>query len=280
MQDFPYYLGAPLWSLPDWKGNFYTPKAKAGDFLSEYARFFNAVEGNTTFYATPSEANVARWVESTPDYFRFSFKFPREITHDKKLLHVEQDTEDFLKRMAPLGQKLNNFLVQLPASFTPAMLERLNDFLANLPKDYGYAVEVRHPDFFTQAESRAALNAVVKQHSVDRVIFDSRPVHAAAPLDQSTQDAQRKKPRLPVQLDVTHQQPMLRYIGHPVLEENQKWLEPWAAQTVRWLQAGLKPYIYLHTPSNILVPQLALKFHAWVKQRMPEVADLPKFPLG
>lgn len=278
MQDFPYYLGAPLWSVPEWKGRFYSPTTKAGDFLSEYSKFFNAVEGNTTFYATPSEANVARWAEATPDHFRFSFKFPRDITHDKKLQNVELDTEAFLKRMSPLGQKLNNFMVQLPASFSPSMLNRLDEFLESLPKIYGYAVEVRHPDFFINPEVRAALNEVVKKHAVDRVIFDSRPVHSAAPVDQATQDARRKKPRLPVQLDVTGQQPMLRYIGHPMLEENQRWLEPWAAQTVRWLQAGLKPYIYLHTPSNVMVPELALTFHGWVKQRMPEFPDLPSFP--
>ena len=113
---------------------------------------------------------------------------------------------------------------------------------------------------------------------VDGVILDSRPVHAATSIDESTKEDKNKKPRLPVQLDTTAQAPMLRYIGHPVLEENQKFLEPWVAQTARWLEAGMKPYIYLHTPSNIQVPVLARQFHALLQKRVEGLADLPVFP--
>ncbi|PID49259.1 MAG: hypothetical protein CR991_07705 [Proteobacteria bacterium] len=274
----PYYLGAPLWSQNEWKGNFYTAQAKAGDFLRQYARFFNAVEGNTTFYATPSAVNVARWVEATPPDFRFSFKFPREITHKAKLARVNAETQAFLKRLAPLGERLNNFMLQLPASFSPERLPLLEQFLRELPTDYGYAVEVRHPAFFTDANQRQRYNELLKKRGVDRVIFESRPVHSAPALDEATREAQERKPRLPVQLDVTAQSPILRYIGHPVLEENQSRLEPWAAQTARWLQAGLTPRIFLHTPNNLQVPKLALQFHHMLQQRLPELPDLPAFP--
>lgn len=278
MTSIPYYLGAPLWAVNEWKGDFYTKKAKPAEYLKQYAQFFNAVEGNTTFYATPSEAMVARWLESTPETFRFSFKFPRVITHEYKLQGVSAETKAFLERMQPLGQRLNGFLVQLPASFTPAMLQALAEFIQSLPPIYKYAVEVRHPAFFTDASIRQHYNELLQGLNVDRVVFDSRPVHSAPATDEATQEAQRKKPRLPVQLDATAQAPMLRYIGHPILEENQKFLEPWVAQTARWLEAGMKPYIYLHTPNNVQVPMLARQFHAMLQKRVEGLVDLPAFP--
>lgn len=262
-----YYLGAPLWALAAWKGILFTGNAKPAEFLEQYAQRFNAVEGNTTFYATPSEANVDRWVKSTPETFRFSFKFPKEITHKAHLVNVEQATIDFLKRLEPLGQRLH-YMIQLPASFKPSELPQLEAFIKTLPKEYGYAVEVRHPDFFTKPQHRQALNEVLSTLQVDRVIFDSRAVHSAPKIDQATEEAQLKKPRLPVQLDTTAQHPMLRHIGHPIQSDNEVWLAPWIAQTARWIVEGKKPFVYLHTPSNEGVPPLADWFQTQVQARL------------
>ncbi len=106
MKSRPYYIGAPLWALKEWKGRFFTKSAKPADFLRQYAQFFNAVEGNTTFYSVPSEEMVSRWLESTPDTFRFSFKFPRTISHYHKLQHCDAEVAEFLKRLEPLGERL------------------------------------------------------------------------------------------------------------------------------------------------------------------------------
>ncbi|WP_028487720.1 DUF72 domain-containing protein [Thiothrix lacustris] len=275
MQPLPYYLGLPLWSNAHWKGSLFGADAKPADFLAQYAQVFNAVEGNTTFYAVPSAEMVSRWLAVTPESFRFSFKFPRTITHQHYLIHAAKETQEFLHRLSPLGQRMDGLMVQLPATFSPSELSMLESFLRSLPRDYQYAVEVRHPAFFTHAASRAAYNALLEDLGVDRVIFDSRPLHAAAPLDAATREAQSRKPRLPVQLDVTAGQPVLRYIGHPVLEANHDWLDRWVAQTARWLAEGKRPRIFLHTPNNHLAPALARLFHTHLQQRVPELPDLP-----
>ena len=262
-----YYLGAPLWALAAWKGSLFTAKAKPAEFLEQYAQRFNAVEGNTTFYATPAAAMVERWKQSTPETFRFSFKFPKEITHKAHLINVGQATTEFLQRLAPLEQRLH-YMIHLPASFKPSELPQLQAFIQTLPQDYSYAVEVRHPDFFTKVLHRQALNELLSEWQVDRVIFDSRAVHAAPKLDQATEEAQLKKPRLPVQLDTAANQPMLRHIGHPLQTDNEQWLLPWVAQTARWIQAGKRPFIYLHTPSNTGVPALADWFQTQVQERL------------
>jgi uncharacterized protein YecE (DUF72 family) len=277
MNPLPYYLGAPLWANAHWKGTLFGVDAKPADFLAQYARVFNAVEGNTTFYAVPSADMVRRWVDATPESFRFSFKFPRTITHQHHLIHAAKETQEFLQRMQPLGQRLNGLMVQLPASFSPNALSMLEAFLRSLPVDYRYAVEVRHPAFFTHTESRATFNALLESLGVDRVIFESRPVHAAPPLDEATREAQQRKPRLPVQLDATADQPVLRYIGHPVLEANHPWLDRWVAQTARWLEEGRHPRIFLHTPNNDLAPELARLFHQQLQVKLPGLPDLPVF---
>ncbi|WP_245536579.1 DUF72 domain-containing protein [Thiothrix nivea] len=275
MENLPYYLGLPLWANAQWKGSLFSADAKPAEFLSQYARVFNVVEGNTTFYSVPSVEMVLRWVNATPESFRFSFKFPRTITHQHHLIHAGKETQEFLQRLEPLGQRLDGLMVQLPASFSPSEMPMLESFLRSLPADYRYAVEVRHPAFFTQVEARAAYNALLERLGVDRVIFESRPVHAAPPLDVATRETQARKPRLPVQLDATAEQPVLRYIGHPVLAKNHAWLDRWVAQAARWLEEGKRPRIFLHTPDNYLAPQLARMFHAQLQQRVHGLADLP-----
>ncbi|HPE61670.1 MAG TPA: DUF72 domain-containing protein [Thiolinea sp.] len=278
MNPLPYYLGAPLWANKAWKGCFFSNTARPADFLAQYAGFFNAVEGNTTFYSVPSAAMVQRWLASTPAGFHFSFKFPRTITHEAHLQHCAAEVTAFLARMAPLGERLQPFMIQLPGRFGPESLTVLTQFLDTLPTDYRYAVEVRHPAFFTDPACRVAYDRELEARGVDRVIFDSRPVHAAPALDQPTREAQERKPRLPVQLDVTASRPLLRYIGHPVLAENRCWLLPWAAQTARWLADGLVPHVFLHTPGNLEVPALAQLFHALLQERLPDLPPLPAFP--
>ncbi|WGZ95778.1 MAG: DUF72 domain-containing protein [Candidatus Thiothrix putei] len=274
MQALPYYLGLPLWANAHWKGSLFRADAKPAAFLAQYAQVFNAVEGNTTFYSVPSVDMVQRWLAATPESFRFSFKFPRTITHQHQLLHVAKETQEFLQRMQPLGQRLSGLMVQLPATFAPDSLSMLETFLRSLPGDYRYAVEVRHPAFFTDKVARTTYNGVLESLGVDRVIFESRPLHAAPALDVATREAQSRKPRLPVQLDTTAQQPVLRYIGHPVLEANHAWLDRWGAQTARWIGEGKCPRIFLHTPDNTLAPALAQMFHYQLQQRLSGLADL------
>ncbi len=77
----PYFLGCPSWSEPAWRGSIYPRDIRPADCLSHYCRLFNAVEGNTTFYARPSAATVQRWAAQMPAGFRFCAKLPREISH-------------------------------------------------------------------------------------------------------------------------------------------------------------------------------------------------------
>src|SRR5262245_55999561 len=134
--------------MKSWIGRLFPPGTKHGDFLARYAEVFNTVEGNTTFYALPTPETVARWREQVPDTFRFCFKFPREITHDKLLVGAQAEVATFLARVAPLEHKLGTLMLQLPPRFGPGQLATLAQFLAALPAEFHYAVELRHDLFF------------------------------------------------------------------------------------------------------------------------------------
>ena len=98
-----YFLGCPEWSRPEWKGSLLPTRTRPADFLAGYARVFNTVEGNTTFYALPRSDVVERWKESTPSDFRFCFKFPRSISHDRKLENTNRIDKGILPANCSLG---------------------------------------------------------------------------------------------------------------------------------------------------------------------------------
>ena len=57
----PIRLGTQGWNYDSWVGPFYPERTKAADFLSTYARGFNTVEVDSTFYAIPSVRTVRGW---------------------------------------------------------------------------------------------------------------------------------------------------------------------------------------------------------------------------
>ena len=69
----PYFIGCPSWSENAWREYLYPADARSSDYLGLYSQVFNAVEGNTTFYARPSTATVQRWAEiASPVWARVS----------------------------------------------------------------------------------------------------------------------------------------------------------------------------------------------------------------
>ncbi len=138
------HIGTCAWSHEDWRGVFYPDHLPAPERLGYYARWFDAVEVDSTFYHTPTPAVAAHWAEVTPPGFRFSCKVPREITHERKLRDSDQALAAFLRGVEPLGEKLACLLVQTPRWFDPKHDEHaLRDFLHGLPKGFRWAVEFR-----------------------------------------------------------------------------------------------------------------------------------------
>ncbi|MFC0710969.1 DUF72 domain-containing protein [Azorhizophilus paspali] len=269
----PYYLGCPSWSEAGWRGRLYPDGTPASDYLALYAQVFNAVEGNTTFYARPSVAIVQRWAQRMPAHFRFCAKLPRDISHSAELRLQMPAAQAFVESLAPLGERVTPFWLQLPASFGPARLGELADFLAGFERPL--AVEVRHPAFFQRGEEERALNRLLRDRDVERLCLDSRPLFSCCEDTPAVRHAQSRKPRLPVRPAALTAFPQVRFIGHPLLAANDPFMTPWLDKVAAWIEEGRQPYVFLHTPDNLLAPELARRFHERLRERLPGLPPLP-----
>ncbi|WP_158527270.1 DUF72 domain-containing protein [Pelagibaculum spongiae] len=271
-----------MWQHSQWDGSLCSPGIHQQKMLYEYSRAFNSVEGNTTFYATPTKERVKGWADLTPTGFQFCFKFPQQITHHLMLAGSQRETEQFLDVMGTIEDRLGSFLIQLPPGFSPQQIDLLAGYLDRLPKSFRYAVEVRHLRFFTNTNDSHLLDQTLSSRGIDRVCFDSRALFSMpaelAKADLLIADAFAKKPRLPVKPRAIAKRPMVRLIGLLTPQQNLPWLEQWADKFALWITQGRQPYIFLHTPDNRLAPQMCREFHKLLQQRLPQLAALPEWP--
>ena len=270
----PYYLGCPSWSEAAWRATLYPADTRPVDFLARYAQVFNAVEGNTTFYARPSEQTVARWALAMPAHFRFCAKLPRDISHSDDLCQQLDASEAFRQLLSPLGARVTPYWLQLPASFGPSRLAELAAFLEGWG-DTSLAIEVRHPEFFAKGDAERMLNRLLQGRGIERICLDSRALFSCDSQAPAVLHAQSKKPRLPTRPTAFSASPQLRFIGHPELLANDPFMRPWLDKVAGWIEQGLRPYVFAHTSDNRLAPELARRFHEQLSLRLPGLVALP-----
>jgi len=252
-------VGCAMWAHRPWIGTFLPGDTSPAQLLHAYAQRLPTVEGNTTFYALPKPESVRRWAEQVPEGFRFVLKMPRTITHELRLRSADREVQEFIARMEPLGEHLGPTFVQLPASFTPTDLPVLRGFLERLPRSMQWAVEVRHRDFFAGGRHEQPLDEMLGELGVNRVILDARCVHAGPADTEQERDEIRSKPLLPVRPFATANQPVIRFIGQTSGEANPPYWQVWLPVLRRWIESGLEPYFFVHTPDNLVSPHLALR---------------------
>jgi uncharacterized protein YecE (DUF72 family) len=142
-------IGCSGWNYKSWKDEFYEGKP-ARLWLGHYARYFDTVEVNNTFYRLPLQSSVARWVEQTPPEFFFTVKASRYLTHVKRLSDTDDGVRRFYERIEPLvrSPKQGPILWQLPPTFRRND-DRLAFALERLPEGR-HAFEFRHPTWFVE----------------------------------------------------------------------------------------------------------------------------------
>ena len=160
-------VGTQGWNYQAWVGPFYPHGTRAGDFLTVYARAFDTVEVDSTFYAVPPSSTVRGWYERTPPGFVFALKLPQAVTHEARLRDDGGVTETFFARARELGDKLGPVLVQLPPDFGPEELPALVDFLPRLPRDMRVAVEFRQRGWL-----QPGVLALLREHGVAVALVD------------------------------------------------------------------------------------------------------------
>ena len=139
------YFGTSGFSYNDWIGNFYPRGMPRKEWLSYYAREFNALELNSTYYALPKPSVLEAMVGKTGEGFLFSVKANQEMTHQR-----QQDSMifvAFIHMLQPFidAGKLGCVLAQFPYSFSCNRQNR--DYLALFRewlRDLPLVVEFRH----------------------------------------------------------------------------------------------------------------------------------------
>ena len=275
-----FYIGCPIWSFKGWVGNFYPEGTKPAEFLREYSRRLTTVEGNTTFYAVPSQDTLEGWLTQMHEGFRFCPKVPKAISHEGKLMDNIERAREFIKVMSQLGTRLGPMFLQLPPRYSPKLLPDLQAFLAAWPPEVRLAVEVRHLDWFDSPHDQA-LDQLLMEHNMARVTIDTRPIRdldgdkiLAGSVYQSLLDARERKPDIPVIPKRTADFVFVRYIGHPQLENNFPLLDEWADYFGKQLNSGADVYAFCHSPENMTAPWICKELHQRAAKQAP-IAPLP-----
>jgi uncharacterized protein YecE (DUF72 family) len=137
-------IGTSGYHYDHWRGVFYPEDLPKDEWFAYYARQFDTVEINNTFYRLPEAATFDAWRRQAPKGFCYALKFSRYGSHIVRLKKPRDTIGRFLERADRLGDFLGPMLVQLPPNWK-ADPERLDAFLNAASKDHRWAVEFRDP---------------------------------------------------------------------------------------------------------------------------------------
>lgn len=236
-------IGCSGWNYASWRGGLYPEGMGPARWLREYARHFDTVEVNATFYRLASRNAVERWAADTPEGFCFAVKGSRYLTHVKRLADdpakgfaLAEGIARFYEPIAPLvsAGKLGPVLWQLPPTF-----KRDDDRLANLlelVQPGRHCVEFRHPSWFASDVYR-----LLREHGAALVIAD--------------------RPELTFQTaELTADWTFVRFHhGRRGRRGNysRSELEEWASRIARWRDRGIDVYAYFNNDWEMFAPRNA-----------------------
>lgn len=230
----PFYSGTSNIVVPI-KQSEYPPEFKGASRLTYYASLHSSVEINSSFYKTPKPATVAKWQESAPPHFKFTFKLPRTVSHAKGLQFSAQDLQTFTEAISQAGDKKGCLLVQLPPSVKSDRQEELEGILETLRSDakgWHVAVEFRDASWYSSAVYR------MLRHFNAGMVEQDMPRSAT--------------PRVMVAEDFNY----LRFHGPEGTYRGSyadEYLAGQAKRIVDWLREGREVYVYFNnTLSNAL----------------------------
>ena len=164
-------VGCSGWDYSDWKGTVYPSSVPKTQWFAAYARWFDTVEINNTFYRLPERETVERWAAQAPPNFVYAVKLGQFGSHRMKLRDAKRWLPNHLDRVERLGRSRGPTLVQLPPSWH-RNVTRLDEFLAATPPRSQWAVELRDPSWLHEDTY-----TVLRDHGAALCIHDLLPNH-------------------------------------------------------------------------------------------------------
>lgn len=150
-------IGCSSWTSEAWWGKVYPADLPAGERLAAYARWFDTVEVDSSYYRDPGAYLVRRWARTTPEGFVFAMKVPRDLLDPRRPVDREA-IATFEAHARELGPKLGPLLLQFPPWVKPGRTSGfLHELLASVAPDLPYAVELRDAGWFHGPTKEALL---------------------------------------------------------------------------------------------------------------------------
>ena len=232
-------VGCAKWGRKDWIGTIYPPKTKEADFLPLYAKQFNCIELNATFYKMPSVAQTATWAAKVSPGFQFSPKFPNLITHMRRLRNVEEATTQFLKGISGFGDKLGPLFLMPHPQLGPKDLDRLDAFVGSLPTDVRVFVEMRHPDWYADRRAFDQLFEMLERRQAGSIITDASGRRDCVHMRLSTPET------------------FIRFVGNGLHPTDYSRIDEWVQRIKTWIDKGIRTvYFFMHQHEEIHSPEL------------------------
>jgi uncharacterized protein YecE (DUF72 family) len=168
-----FFIGTAGWSIRREHQSLFDPGAS---HLARTASQLSCTEINSSFYRPHKTATYAKWAASVPAHFRFAVKIPRTITHNARLVGIEDPLQRFLDECTALGSKLGPLLIQLPPSLK-FDVDVAKAFFSELRERFGgsVALEPRHDSWFTSQSEK-----MLHKYKIARVAADPVPAKVSA----------------------------------------------------------------------------------------------------
>lgn len=234
------FVGCAKWGRKDWVGKIYPAKTKEADFLNHYSKHFNCIELNATFYRMPTISQTSGWAAKAEGDFKFCPKFTDQITHRKRLKDVKEATDRFLKGISGFEEKLGPLFLMPHPGMGPKTLETMEAFIQYLPEDLKLFVELRHPEWFANAEANSNVFSMFERNKAGSIITDA----------SGRRDC--------VHMRLTTPEAFIRFVGNGLHPTDYTRIDDWVQRIKSWMEQGIhKVYFFMHQHEEIHSPELS-----------------------
>ncbi|RZK43331.1 MAG: DUF72 domain-containing protein [Pedobacter sp.] len=230
-----FMVGCSKWGRKEWTGHLYPQTAKERDFLKHYARYFDSIELNATFFSLPERDRMEKWLEQVKESGNVDFLFvpriSRTISHIKRLRECEAELSEFIHAVEGFGSHLGPMLLQLSDNFGPKYFEPLKDFVENLPKNHHFFFELRHPEWFSNVIDRGRVFELFANNNVGVAMSDT----------SGRRDC--------LHMELTTRELFVRFVGHGDFNRSSDYarVDEWVERISELIELGLeKVYFFVH----------------------------------
>lgn len=244
------FVGCPIWSKPEWKGLVYPVTAKSTDFLRYYAKQFNTIELNSTFYHLPPSETLEKWLGAVDEDFLFCPKIPKSISHESGLLSEPEILKNHFTMVERMGWNYGCSFLQLPPGYRIDRLGELASFFNLWHKEFALAVEFRHDSWFEKGRLCEKAFDLLREKGVGVVITD-----VAGRRDV-------------LHTSLTAPFTFIRFSGYGLVESDFERMTEWVLRLRSWMERGLsRVYFMAHQPDDTFAPQTASHFIKTMNER-------------